>query len=628
MASSNFRPRTSRPTGSACRGCKPGRGATTLGIRPGPLNVGTQTNVNGNGWVGAQLPSVVAVGSGVAVISNGTTARTFADNGNGTYTERFFGRNTLTRDGSGVFTLSTPAGVKFRFASLTDAVTGKRGQLLSRTDPFGGVITVTCDSAGRVTQVSRGGAAEGQTVAETWNYEYSTFGPSVGRLAQVTLKKGPAAAQTTVRYVFYTYYDGSEAYGTLGDLKTAQTCNASGVVLGMHYYRYYTSGEANGYAGGLKYYLSPASYDRLAGTVPNPLTATDTQLAPFADNYFQYDSGQRVSLEKVQGHGCSACTGGLGQYAFTFTTSSNPDGYNSWAVKTVETLPDGNQNVVYTNAYGGVMLKSFQSGGQQWNTFYQYDGQGRVVRMALPSAVTGYNDVYADLLASSGSNYTYLSDATGLVVNYDYYSSTTAPTRTSVAATAPGDAGAVAGNWKGVSLQQGEFGQQARQLDPTYFTVVNGGVTVHPLAARTVYSIASSSGGGGQTTTYGYGFFSSGTTQVQSMTITRPAAQTTQNGSGVADTDTAVLDRYSRVVWTKDADGFLRYFEYDPATGVATKAVRDANTGAGGFTTPVPSGWVTPAGGGLHLTTAMEVDALGRATKATSPAGNLSLIHI
>ena len=37
--------------------------------------------------------------------------------------------------------------------------------------------------------------------------------------------------------------------------------------------------------------------------------------------------------------------------------------------------------------------------------------------------------------------------------------------------------------------------------------------------------------------------------------------------------------------------------------------------------TGLPGGWSTPSGGGLHLVTHAEVDALGRTTKLTRPTG-------
>src|SRR5262249_22631424 len=155
----------------------------------------------------------------------------------------------------------------------------------------------------------------------------------------------------------------------------------------------------------------PQSYARLAVGVGNPLTATDSQAAPYADNYFEYDpTTQRVTKETRQGTGCSVCTGGLGTFTYSYTLSTNPQRVNSWACKTVETLPDGSTNTVYTNYATEVMLDVFQNGGQKWETFYQYDSAGRIVLKANPSAVTGYNDAYADLLDQNQvGDYGYLS---------------------------------------------------------------------------------------------------------------------------------------------------------------------------------------------------------------------------
>ena len=83
---------------------------------------------------------------------------------------------------------------------------------------------------------------------------------------------------------------------------------------------------------------------------------------------------------------------GAGDEAYAYTSSGNSPGYDSWAMKTVETLPDGNQNIVYTNAFVQVMLLVYHdvTSNQNWETFYQYDTSGRVALEAAPSAVTGY----------------------------------------------------------------------------------------------------------------------------------------------------------------------------------------------------------------------------------------------
>ena len=117
-------------------------------------------------------------------------------------------------------------------------------------------------------------------------------------------------------------------------------------MLDTSYYRYYTSADAGsvGYVHGLKYAFSAPSYARLAADVSNPLTATDTQVAAYADLKFQYDpTSQRVTQAVVQGAGSSATTGGQGTFTYSYSTSTFSNGYNNWATKSIETRPDGSR---------------------------------------------------------------------------------------------------------------------------------------------------------------------------------------------------------------------------------------------------------------------------------------------
>jgi hypothetical protein len=120
----------------------------------------------------------------------------------------------------------------------------------------------------------------------------------------------------------------------------------------------YQLGEANGFAHGLKYVFNPDSYARLAAAVANPQTASDATVAAYADDYYRYDGKQRGSRGDVQGAGASSGTG-IGSYTESYSTSANAAGYNSWAAKSVDTLPDGTTKTVYTNAYGEPMLNVF-----------------------------------------------------------------------------------------------------------------------------------------------------------------------------------------------------------------------------------------------------------------------------
>src|SRR6185436_1135572 len=110
------------------------------------------------------------------------------------------------------------------------------------------------------------------------------------------------------------------------------------------------------------------------------------------------------------------------------------------------------------------------------------------------------------------------------------------------------------------------------------------------------------------------------TNMVLEATRTHPASLVSQNGSGSPTTTRARYDAFGRVLWTMDEDGFINSFSYDSLTGAVTQKIVDVNTA---LVTP-PPGWATPPGGGLHLVTAIVVDSLGRATKATDPLGQVS----
>jgi hypothetical protein len=369
---------------------------------------------------------------------------------------------------------------------------------------------------------------------------------------------------------------------------------------------------------GLKYAFGPQSYARLVAALgSNVDSLTDSQVSPYADQNYQYDTLQRVTQAVIQGTGCSACSGGLGTFAYAYTGSNFADGYNNWRHKVVESLPDNNQNIVYTNFGGQVMLRVFKdtTTGNQWITFYKYDNQGRLIWTASPSAVTGYDDTKADLLNNQSGNYQYLSDTTGLVTVTDYGTSTTATSST---------AGDVNGYYKDTKLYQGEplaGNTGILQSQTQYFSQTAGGATIYPTANTTVYR--NTDGTGAETTSYSYTWFTN-TVQMQSMTTTKPVISASQNGPGAADTETQYFDQYNRPTWHKDGDGFINYIEYDQATGAVSKTITDVNTSLTSDFMNLPAGWVTPTGGGLHLKTLMTVDSLGRTTKLTDPLGQVT----
>ena len=509
---------------------------------------------NGTGMVDIDQPYLLQVSGNntVAAVTSGTDALYFDLTG-GAYAERFGGHETLAQNSStGEFVLTDTSGDVLRFYGFGSSVPfDQRGQLASITDPAGDVTDLSArNAAGQVSEVVRSNTTGATTVTEAFFYTYIMSGVNKGLLNTVTLERETNGGSfAPVRSVVYAYYDGTESYGNAGDLQTATIEDASGNPIDVDYYRYYTPGEANGYTGGLQYYFSPAAYARLATAVGDPTTATDAQVALFADNAFQYDSQHRVTEEVAQGLGCSLCSGGLGTFTYGYTSSGNTPGFDSWSVRTVETLPDGSENIVYTNAFGEVMLNDYRdTTGQDWDDFYEYNSSGQVVLHASPSAVTRYDDTYADLLHQVTGNYQYLSDSSGLIDTTSYVTT-----------------GAGAGYASQTALEQGELGTAVPQETLTYTSQTAGGVTVVEIASDTVYS---ADGGMGKPRPpgYAYNWFPASSTRMQSKTITYPVVDSTENGPDSADVETYVYNNYGQVIWTKDGDGYLNYTAYDPST--------------------------------------------------------------
>jgi RHS repeat-associated protein len=550
------------------------------------------------------------------VFTNAYTARGF-DLVSGVYVARDFAQEKLTHDATNnEFVLTDTEGGVLRFYDLsTNHPELQRGQFKSFTDAKGNTVSVTSHTTeGRVAEVQRSYTDGGNTIIESYLYTHLSTLINNGLMESVVQRrKVGSGSWVTQRSVEYAYYGNGENYGNRGDLKTATIKDAAGNTLDTTYYRYYKPNEANGFAHGLKYVLGPASHARFSQEVGNPLTATDSALAPYADNYFEYDSYLKVTKEIAQGAGCSACSGGQGTFTYSYTGNFNggyvgSSDYNVWTRKTVETLPDGNQNIVYANFRGQVMLQIFKdtTTSQEWATFYRYDSAGRVLFRAETSAISGYDEGYSDLLGRdyATGRFSYLRDNAGLITAYTYSATTTATTSTP---------GSVAGYLEKVTIQQGELADPIQQAQQTYIASTAGSTTIYLPASSTVY--ANTDGTGALTTSYAYSFFS-GTVQIESQTTTDPAG-------GV---DTVVFDTYGRPTWKKDAKGFLHYAAYDNQTGAVIKAITDVNSSQTGDFTGKPSGWTTPTGGGLHLITNYEVDGLGRTTKETDANGNITYI--
>jgi hypothetical protein len=573
----------------------------------------TANGFSGSGMLIDQLPHLRQdPGGTLTAVANGFNVRYFDPSGGG-YTARFFVLDSFSADTANhqyVQTDSAGNVIKYNDFSVTPA--NEQGVFKSFTDGNANTIAVTSWTGdGKVAEIQRSNGS----LIESELYSYLSSGVNAGLVSSVVLRRSSNGGTnwTTVRQVQYTYYSG-EAHGNTGDLKLAQVQDGSGNTLDTTYYRYYT-GESGGYTHGLKYVFRPDSYARLvAAQGSNIDSISDINAGPYADDYFEYDTSQRVTKHTVAGDGGTVGSNGLGSYTYAYASSSNSAGFNSWATKTTETLPDGSQNIVYTNAYGEIMLRVYYDvlgSGNKWDYFTKYDGSGRAILLANPSAVTGYNDTYADLLNYSGGSYQYLSSSSGLITDLDYGTSTTAT------ASVAGDA---TGYYKDTKIQQGQTGATITLSSQQY--LLRAGSTINTFQVANTTRYRNTDGSGGETTNYSYTFFS-GQVQPREQDVSLPTGGQGENGPGFPDSFSVVNDSYGRPEWRKDGDGRIFYTAYDQATGAVTKQITDVNTNNTADFTDLPTNW-SSGSNPLHLITQMAVDGLGRTTRLTDPAGNVT----
>jgi YD repeat-containing protein len=533
----------------------------------------------GNNTVVTQLPSLVQEPSGALLAISGTSTKYFDANGSG-YTEHYFGDDTLAADGSGGYLLTDSVGNQFHYYGFgTGIAASQQGQLQTLTDPAGNVTSFTY-SGGQLQQINRTRLSD-SAILEQDIYSYNG-----SKLASVQVNRRVNGALTPIQTASYTYYDGSNSFGRAGDLELV-TVTEGGTAVNYKLYRYDPT------SGLLLYAVEGDAYERLAANVGSPLTASNATIAPYANEAFTYyTSGANQGRVATQ-----SLNGGTYTYSYNYFGDTGATALNTWRYKTVETLPDGNTNTVYTNTAGEVLLKVFNDvsdsgnpalAGQQWATAYQYDAQGRLLLTANPSSVTASSSGGQLFLSDpSGTPTSWYLNSTGLENLTDYYTS-----------------GASAGYQDDTYLRQGYSGSEIEQSTETYtaYTALSG-IAVDPVASDTVYR--NNDGSGQETTSYTYSNWQN--VLPLSETITYPIITAAENGPDTADTEMESFDAFGRVISTTDGDGKVTNTAYDDATGAVTSSTQDV--------------------GGLNLLTTTTVDGLGRATSTTDPNGYTTQIY-
>jgi len=577
--------------------------------------------------------------------------------GTNSYSPQFGDLATLVRNPSlQQLRLTEADGTVSLFHDLT--VGGRPGGFLSMTSPGGTTLAVTQETGNRIVEVQRTVTTDGVTVTESFLYDYITAGELSGHILSCTLRRqtGTDPWQNVVRVV-YSYYGSGDASGSTGDLRTAtrqvwQTSEASSSSsslssssgsaggnwgdVGTDYYRYYKDNAPHGGVHNMKFACGPESFAKLAAQAGDPFTAGDAEVSLFADYYYEYDWNDRVSLERILG----------GSKTFTFSYTRNPRypvptpgassssagvvDFNTWIFRTTETKPDGSQQTVYANYAGQTMLSvvrapasgsssSSSSGGavQQWCKFFKYDGHGRSILKAHPSAVIGYDDSYDDLLhyLPGSDKYEFLRDNDGLIELTEYFAAASSGSSSS-----SGGAVEPEGYTKAEKISQGQLGTPILLRSWEYASHTEGDTTIYPVAKDISYPDAADPL---RTiiTSYSYTYHS-GTTQVAQQTTTLPVIPTTQNGSGTANSRKEYFDLLGYRTWSMDERGFITRYIYDDQTGAMIQRIDDVDTT---IVSGAPSGWSTPAGGGLNLVTDYEHDDQGRIVQELGPSHEIDL---
>ncbi|MEI8381047.1 MAG: RHS repeat-associated core domain-containing protein [Planctomycetota bacterium] len=583
----------------------------------------TQTIGQGYNWLVEEWPHLVAPNADTMVVQSGANDAVWFDLVSGVYIPRHNTQQSLTFDAAAsAYVLTDYDGTVTEFDEHT-------GMFRQRIFPSGNVIQATGTSPNgyNLDAVEQSVTTGGVTTVEKYKYAYmTTYGDALLESVTLTRQVGGSSLKNVNRVV-YTYYGPEEAHGGAEDLKTAVTQVWDGTAwasTGTSYYRYYpeygsSSSSSSSSSGGtqtwdvrahlLKYVVNPSAFDRMVADGLDPQSVSDATLAAYADFFFEYDNRRRVTSETTKS--------GSQTHSFEYVKSDFSDDYNQWKTKTTETLPDGNQNIVYANYAGQTMLKVFQAGSDQWIEFWRYDENARSTLHAHPSAISGFDDSYADLLNydSETGSYEYLRDDEGLIETSTYHTPS--------------------GNLTSSSVQKGQLGTSIPQEAWDYCQC---GVDCGCSGVISSSSSSSSSGGAFSSgvwllsrgtsypsdtdpeeiivTDHCYTFHGS-TCAVKEHITTLPVVPTDQNGSGVAATSREYFDTYGNLIWRMDERGFITRMSYDIPTGAMIQQVDDVDTS---LYSDAPAGWSTPSGGGLNLITDFEHDDQGRITQTLAPS--------
>lgn len=589
----------------------------------------------GPGWFIEEWACLVKLDNGDIVAVLGSMVVWFKNNSS-TFTADFGEDITfsLTHDsGSHEYEVTMQSGANvttWRFHDF-EQNTDPKGAMIEKVDPSDISTTVESYEGCKIKELIRSVTVDSGVGSDTTDFSQVYTYNSDQHITETLLRtRVNGGSWSDIEKANYTYYGAGESFGPPGALKSVErqenSPNPGWHCIAKSAYRYYKSGDAKGFEYGLKYFLGRESYSRMEQDGVDPLTASNTVVAGYAERYLEYDddagSDRYRSVVKDVSKNCASCGGGGGTgstgetYGRTKKSGTPPVDYNAWKWKTVRTMGDGLQNIVYTNYIGQVMLMVVQNESdtsRRWLTFHKYDSGAREIMTAMPSAVTGYDESKSDLLDfnSGTGKYLYLRDNEGLIHVTDYYSSTTATTTTP---------GGVTGYVQFSKVKKGQSGTAIKLAETTYIKRTAGGRNVYPVAQQFSYPSESNQSLKIETS-FAYTWYT-GKTQIQQRTTTLPAISTTQHGDNTSATRKDYHDQYGNLTWQMDERGFITHFKYNVPTGRMIQRIDDVDTSV---TSGAPSGWTTPSGGGLNLVTDYEYDFRGRQVQVLGPSHQVDL---
>ncbi|MEI8379568.1 MAG: glycosyltransferase [Planctomycetota bacterium] len=585
---------------------------------------------NGWNWNPVNLPrfsSSTLGGAALMLNADMYNLRYFGRDSTGNYVSQFGDLSTLVKDPAAQHLILTEVdGSVLVFNDMTHL--DRPGGFVSLTAPGGTSIDVTSTSGSQILELQRSLVVDGTTITDSFLYNYFGSGPNSGQIQSVAYRRRTGAgAWQNINRATYTYYVPGDANGSQNDLKTATrqiwvSDSASWADLGTDYYRYYVTGASTGSAHTVKFFCGPQAFANLIANTADPFTASDATVGLYADNYFEYDLNDRVVLERAN----------AGSLTMTFSYARNPrhpsppsgstttPGPNVWIYKTIMTNPDSSQVITYANYAGQTMLSvtvetatTSASTVNQWCTYFRYNEQGQIVVTASPSAITGYDDSFDDLLLYQPltNTYQYLRDHDGKLDLTSYYPQNSVPT---------GSNAAPPGYLHKQLVQQGQLATPILLRSVEYTSQAAVTTTVFPVSRDIMYR-HDTGPSNPIVTSYEYTFYTD-TTQVQQKTTILPRIAASQNGSGTSNQTREFNDRFGYLTWSMNERGFISRFVYDEPTGGLLQRIDDVDTS---IVSGAPAGWTTPAGGGLNLVSDFEVDNRGRTTQGLGPAATIDV---